>query len=116
MANLPNLQLADELNPTKLEWYKEPKRPIAEILADLSKPIPNKYLETRKQAGANLTYIPWYNAVKLLDRCTGGHWEYQITHIHTTEERIFLIARITIHAAEGIFSREGTGTELLKEE
>jgi len=32
--------------------------------------------------------------------------------MHTTN-RIFLTARITIHAAEGTFSREATGTELL---
>jgi len=33
--------------------------------------------------------------------------------MHTTSDRIFLTARITIHAAEGTFSREATGTELL---
>jgi len=70
-----------------------------------------KYLDTRKQS-ANLTYLPWYNAVKLLDRCTGGHWDYSISQMHTND-RIFLTARITIHAAEGTFSREATGTELL---
>jgi hypothetical protein len=109
----PKLQVVDQLDPTKPEWYKLPLRPIAEILADLSKPIPNKYLDTRKQGGANLTYLPWYNAVKLLDRCTGGHWDYSITNIHTTSDRIFLVARITIHAESGDFSREATGTELL---
>ena len=80
MANLPNLQVVDQPDPTKLEWYKEPQRPIAQILADLSKPIPKKYLDSRKQGGANLTYLPWYNAVKLLDRVTGGHWNYAITN------------------------------------
>ena len=117
MATLPNLQVVGEqLDPTKPEWYKEARRPIATILADLAKPIPGKYLDTRKQGGANLTYLPWYNAVKLLDRCTGGHWDYQITSIHTTSERIFLTARITIHAESGSFTREASGTELLKEE
>lgn len=116
MPNLPNLQIIDQPDPTKLDWYKQPCRPIAEILADLSKPIPNKYLDSRKQGGANLTYLPWYNAVKLLDRCTGGHWDYAITNIHTTNDRLILTARISIHAQEGCFSREATGTETLKEE
>lgn len=118
MPNLPNLQVVNQQqpDPTQIEWYKEPRRPIAQILADLSKPIPNKYLDSRKQGGANLTYLPWYNAVKLLDRCTGGHWDYSITNIHTTSDRLILTARITIHAAEGCFSREATGTETLKEE
>lgn len=116
MANLPNLQIVDQPDPTKIDWYKQARRPIAEILADLSKPIPNKYLDSRKQGGANLTYLPWYNAVKLLDRVTGGHWDYAITNIHTTSDRLILTARITIHAAEGCFTREATGTETLKEE
>ncbi len=113
----PNLQVVGgELDPTKSEWYKQPRRQICEILADLSKPIPNTYLDSRKQGGANLTYLPWYNAVKLLDRCTGGHWDYALANIHTTPERLILTARITIHAAEGSFTREATGTETLKEE
>lgn len=113
----PNLQVASNLPETaRLEWYKQPGRPISEILADLSKPIPNKYLDSRKQGGTNLTYLPWYNAVKLLDRCTGGHWDYSITQIHTTSDRLILTARITIHAVEGNFTREATGTETLKEE
>lgn len=61
-------------------------------------------------------YLPWYNAVKLLDRVTGGHWDYAITNIHTTSDRLILTARITIHAAEGCFTREATGTETLTEE
>ncbi|URD53775.1 hypothetical protein [Chroococcidiopsis sp. CCNUC1] len=51
----------------------------------------------------------------LLDRCTGGHWDYQITNIHTTSDRLILTARITIYADEGSFTREATGTETLKE-
>ncbi len=107
------LKPVDQLDSTKPEWYKQPLRPIAEMLADLSKTIPAKYLETRKQGGTNLTYLPWFNAVKLLDRVTGGHWDYTVGNFHTTSDRLFLTARITIHAAEGTFHREATGTELL---
>ncbi len=106
----------DDLNPTKLEWYKEACRPITTILADLSKPIPKIFLAQRQQGTANLTYLPWYNAAKLLDRCTGGHWDYYITQIHTTTDRLILTASITIHAAEGTFTRQATGTETLLEE
>jgi hypothetical protein len=96
-----------------LEWFKEAKRPIAEIIADLSKPIPAKYLDKLKDKG-NATYIPWFHACKLLDRCTGGHWEFSIPQLHLSDDRIFVVARITIYAAEGIFTREATGTEELK--
>jgi hypothetical protein len=35
--------------------------------------------------------------------------------MHTTGDRIFITYRLTIHAQEGNFSREATGTEVLKE-
>ncbi|MBA2681589.1 MAG: DUF1071 domain-containing protein [Ktedonobacteraceae bacterium] len=103
------------LDPSKPEWYKGFRRPITEILTDLSKPIPAKYLATRKQGGANLIYVPWYNAVKLLDRCAPG-WDYSVTNVTTTSDRIFITVRLTIRASEGEVSREATGTELLTEQ
>lgn len=110
--SLPNLKIVDQVDPTRPDWYKGFRRPITEILADLSKPIPNKYLAQRKQGGATLTYLPWYTCCKLLDRCAPG-WDYSITQIHTTADRIFITARITIRASEGDFGREASGTELL---
>jgi len=110
-VNLPNLQVvSNNLDPTHLDWYKQPRRPIAEIIAPLSKPIPSKYLAQRQQGGTSLTYLPWFRCVTLLDRCTGGHWEYAITHIHTTSDHLILTARITIHAEQGSFTPEATGT------
>ncbi|MEO8892060.1 MAG: hypothetical protein ABI417_11090 [Coleofasciculaceae cyanobacterium] len=98
-----------------IEWYKQARRPIAEIIADLSKPIPRQYLSKLKDKG-NATYIPWHNCTILLNRCTGGHWDYAITNMQFTSDRIFLVARLSIVAFEGIFTREATGTELLKRE
>ncbi len=95
--------------------YKQYRRPITVILADLSKPIPQTYLSSRKQGGSKLPYIPWHNVCKLLDRCAPG-WQGEVTHIHTTSDRIFVTYRLSIHAEEGVFIREATGTELLKEE
>lgn len=103
------------LDPSQAVWYKEARRPIAEILADLSKPIPGKYIERLKDKG-NAPYIPWYHACSLLDRCTGGHWDYAIPSMHSTGDRLFVTARITLYAAEGSFSRDAIGTELLKRE
>lgn len=113
MQFTPHLQVVgSQLDPSKPEWYKEFRRPITEILADLSKPIPGKYLAQRKQGGTSLTYLPWYNATKLLDRCAPG-WDYSISNIHTTSDRVLITVRITLRAAEGDFSREASGTELL---
>ena len=108
----PKLQALDQLDPTKIEWYKGFRRPITEILADLAKPIPAKYLASRKQGGVQLTYLPWHICCKLLDRCAPG-WDYSITQIHTTSDRIFVTVKLTIRAEEGDISRDATGTEML---
>jgi hypothetical protein len=98
-----------------IEWYKQAQRPIAEIIADLSKQIPNQYLSKLKDKG-NATYIPWHNCTILLNRCTGGHWNYEVSKMQFTSDRIFLVAKLSIFALEGVFTREATGTELLKRE
>ena len=115
---MTNLSLVEtkkspQLDPSQLDWYKQPRRPLAEILADLAKPIPQKYLDKLKDK-SRATYLPWFHACSLFDRCTGGHWDYQVTSIYSTPDRIYVTARITIYAQEGAFSRDGVGTELLK--
>ncbi len=88
--------------------------PITEILADLSKPVPKRFIEQRKQGGVMLDYIPWYNVCKLLDYYAPG-WHGQIKQMITTSDRLFLTYALTLEAAEGSFTREATRTELLKE-
>ncbi len=89
------------------------RRPLADILADLAKPIPQRHLRTKKQGGATLTFCPWYRTQKILDHYTRGFWEMEVTSVQTTEERLIVVVRLSIHAAEGIVAREATGTELL---
>lgn len=103
------------VTPADLEWYKSAQRPLAEIIADLSKPIPQQYLSQRKQGGAQLTFLPWYQCANLLDRVCGGQWEKRIVHIFEGKERLYMTVEITIHAQEGSFSRTGSGSENLKE-
>ena len=44
-------------------------RSIEDIIADLSRPVNPRRLRIRKQGGKQITYLPWYQAVKYLD-----HW------------------------------------------
>lgn len=102
---------------TKLTVVGQPQhmpyaRPLTEILSDLAKPVPERFLAQRKQGGQQLTYIPWHHVNKLLDYYAPG-WEGEITKVIATSERVFVVYRLTIHAAEGAFSREASGTELL---
>lgn len=90
-----------------------PRRTIAEITADLSKPIPKRFLETRKQGGATLTYISWHRAQRLLDYYCGSHWSYEIREKGITGTHILFTVRVIIHASDGDFYRDGTGIEAL---
>jgi hypothetical protein len=89
-------------------------RPYAEIIKDLKKELPEKMLETKKQGGATLTFIPWHGVVRILDYYAPG-WEGEVKNIATTADRIFVTYTVTIHASDRSVTREATGTELLKE-
>ena len=93
--------------PTKPgEWS------LAQIIEALSRPLPNNYLKQLKDKG-NCSYIPWYRANRILDKyCPGWTWEIKQTLL--SEDRIFLIGRLTIPTSEGLQHREASGTESLK--
>lgn len=103
---------------TEQALHKPFKRPIAAILSDLTKPIPQRFIEQlekkdRRSGKVNhIPYIPWYSVAKLLDFYAPG-WEGKINHITITGDRLILTYSITIHAEEGDFTRTATGQELL---
>ncbi|WP_088892004.1 hypothetical protein [Leptolyngbya ohadii] len=103
---------------TEQSLHKTYKRPILDILADLAKPIPRRFIgqlekkDRRTGKVAYLDYVPWYHVAKLLDFYAPG-WEGEITHIQVMGDRIVLTYALTIHAQEGDFVRTATGQELL---
>lgn len=88
---------------------------LSQIIAALSRPLPESILQQRKQGGSLLPYLPWYEAVRILNKYAPG-WTWDVRQLHTTTDRLFLTGRLTIPTAEGNVYREATGTELLKEE
>ena len=87
-------------------------RPLADILEDLQKPIPERLLETKRIQGTEITYVPWYRAQKILNHYCRGFWEYRIVERWQKNDGDFMMTvEITIHAQEGTFSRQGTGRE-----
>ena len=104
----PNLSVVD--STALLKPYG---RPLAEILADLAKPLPQRFLSQRRQGGKELTYVPWNRANKLMDYFTGGGWEGSVVNIHSITTEVYVVYRVTLHTAEGSFSREATGSEQL---
>ena len=85
-------------------------RPIADIINDLSKPIPPRLLKSKTVGGQKIQFIPWYTAVKFLDLYAPG-WNYEVRHITEIGNKLVLVARITIPCAEGLVYREATGQE-----
>jgi hypothetical protein len=61
---------------------------------------------------AKLPYIPWHTANRVLDKYAPG-WTWEIVKLHTCENQLFLVGRLTIPTAEGNIYREATGTESL---
>jgi hypothetical protein len=109
---------------------------ISLIIENLSKPIPPRLLATREQSGTTLTYIPWFNCVKLLNHyCI---WEYDLSFgqlgVQRYEEKVkkgwqgkpdtiktvqlgasvILKASVTIYCREGQLTRSAIGEELLE--
>lgn len=85
-------------------------RPIADIINDLSKPIPPRLLRSKTVGGQKIQYIPWYTAVRYLDLYAPG-WNYEVRTVTEIGSKLVLVARITIPCAEGLVYREATGQE-----
>ena len=90
------------------EWTLE------QIETVLSRPIPPSVLKTKEIKGNKITYLPWYAVNRILTKYTPG-WTWEITKIETTQDRVFLVGRLTIPTSEGNVYREASGTELLKD-
>lgn len=67
-------------------------------------------LATKVIKGTKITFLPWYQATRMLDKYAPG-WEYEIKSIVTVKDQLIVTVRLTIHAEEGHFTREATGIE-----
>jgi hypothetical protein len=91
---------------------------LTQIEEILSRPLPKSMLRTKevksKKTGktSQITYIPWYVANRILSKyCVG--WTWEIVNVQSTNDRIFLVGRLTIPTSEGNVYREASGTESL---
>jgi hypothetical protein len=85
------------------------QRPILEILADLQKPIPKRFIKSKTLKGQRIDFVSWYSYIRLLEYYVPGFsWEVRT---HYNGDRTVIEGRLTLHAAEGSFVREATGTE-----
>lgn len=85
---------------------------LAEVVAALSRPLPDSMLQTKRHGGADLKFIPWHTATRVLNKYAPG-WSWQLTQLQTTDRRIFVVGQLSITTADGIVTRQATGTEEL---
>ncbi len=85
------------------------RRPILEILVDLQKPIPKRFIKSKTLKGQRIDFVSWYSYIRLLEfYAPGFSWEVRT---HYNGDRTVIEGRLTLRAAEGNFVREATGTE-----
>lgn len=109
--NQSNLRVVkDEIVPPEAvgEWT------LSQMQKALSRKLPPGILKTLPGKG-NATYLPWHSAAKILTKYSPG-WTWEVRQMHTTNDRIFLVGRLTITAKDGVFFYEATGTETLKKD
>lgn len=98
--------------PEKKESRTEPVplRSIVDIIADLSKPLPVRFLKTKPVKNTELVFIPWYHVVRLLDHFATG-WSYDISYQGHAGKIVIEKATISIPCLEGVVSRSAIGSE-----
>jgi hypothetical protein len=91
---------------------KKPTKTIAQIQKEFAQPWPSRE-KTKTLKGNRITYLPWYEVVSIANAVTEGHWDYEVVHAaHSPETKKFeMRVKVTIYAADGAYSREGTGSE-----
>lgn len=97
-----------------LEKSHEPSlitRPLAEILRDMNKRVPDKVLKTRNDEGVVLKYIPWYHANRMLSFYAPG-WSGEVRSIVFSNDgsTVSVVYRVTIRGSDGESWRESSGT------
>ena len=88
----------------------EGRRPIAAIVADLSKPVAPRHLRTRKQGGNTISFIEWHVACNYLDHFAPG-WSWEIVSISEHGGLTVVHGALSIPASDGVVTRHATGIE-----
>ncbi|MBE9040708.1 DUF1071 domain-containing protein [Oscillatoriales cyanobacterium LEGE 11467] len=85
---------------------------LKQIQDAIKRPLPQSMLKKLKDKG-NAPYVPWFRVCPILDKYAPG-WTWEIRSTHLSDDRIFIVGRLTLPTAGGDVWREATGTEELK--
>lgn len=98
-----------------LPYYPAPEpgpRPLADILADLRRPIHPNYLKTKRKGGADITFIEWHTAIRILERYALGFHYRTRTNLSLDGQHVTCDAEIGIVSSDyGVTWRGSTGSD-----
>lgn len=83
---------------------------LKQIEKALSRPLPQSLLQSKRLGGSTVWFLSWHAAVRILNKYCPG-WNWRITSVHCTSDRIFLVGELAIPTADGMVVRNATGTE-----
>ncbi len=98
-----------------LPYYPAPEpgpRPLADVLADLRRPIHPNFLRTKQKKGNDITFIEWHTALRILDRYAFGFHYRTRTGISLDGQHVTVDAEIGIPSSDyGVTWRGSTGSD-----
>lgn len=89
-------------------------RPLAEIQADLCRPLPDDYISWFNKKGVWIPYLTWTDANLILDYVAPG-WQCDISE-NQVGDRVVVKCSLTLLCAEGQISRCSLGSDGLDDD
>ncbi len=85
-------------------------RTLDEVISDLSQPIPDEYLSTKKKGGQEITIFSWVTAQRFLDmKAPGWHGDAVLTY---SGERVGCVYKLCIPTSDhGLVCRAASGDD-----
>jgi len=90
------------------------KRPLAEVTADLSRPLPDGFISWFQKKNNWIPYLSWTDANLILDYTTPG-WSCDVTESQIGD-RVVVKVSLTLLCAEGRITRSSLGSDDLADE
>ena len=60
--------------------------------------------------GRDITYIPWYQVNRILDKYCPG-WTWQIVRMELTGKQLFMVGELSVLTRDGLVVRSASGCE-----
>ncbi|EOA35755.1 hypothetical protein CARUB_v10020987mg, partial [Capsella rubella] len=86
-------------------------RPLAEILKELNKKIPDSVIRTRVEDGSSIKYIPWHIVNRIMNM-HAPEWSGEVRSVTYSPDgnTVTVAYRVTLYGTDAEIFRESTGT------